>query len=69
MNQMFLTIRGAVQGFLMARLCLASVFDMSSHSQDGGAWRCPPPLPAGFFFFSVNLDYLYFPVASSTSDN
>ena len=55
MNQMFLTVRGCVQGSLRARLCLASVFVHVVSHPGWGAWRCPPS-PSGFFF-GVNLDF------------
>ena len=60
MDQMFLTVRGAVQGSFRATLGVASVL-----RPGWGAWRCtppppPPPPPPWVFFFGVNLDYLDF---------
>ena len=63
MDQMFLTVRGAVQGFFRATLGLASVFVHVVLRPGWKAWRCPPPpthTHLGFFFFGVNQDYLDF---------
>ena len=58
MDQMFLTVRGAVQGSFRAMLGIASVFDHVVLRPGWGAWRCPPTTTTTtFFFFSVNLDF------------
>ena len=45
MDQMFLTVRGAVQGSVRATLGVASVFVHVVLRPGWGAWRCfPPPL-------------------------
>ena len=67
MNQMFLTVRGTVQGSLRARLCLASVFVHVVSHPGWVAWRCPTS-PSGFFF-GVNLLIWSSLVTSSTSVN
>ena len=43
MNQMFLTVRGAVQGTFRATLGVASAFVQVVLRPGWGAWRCPPP--------------------------
>ena len=65
MDQMFLTVRGVVQGSFMATLAVASVF---VHVVLRPGWRedVPPPPPPPRFFFGVNLDYLDF--SGGTSD-
>ena len=57
MNQMFLTVRSAVQGSFMTTLGVALSLFMSSYDQDGELGDVP--LTSGFFF-GVNLDYLDF---------
>ena len=47
MDQMFLTVRSAVQGSFMATLGVASVFVHVVLRPGWGAWRCSPHL--GFF--------------------
>ena len=64
MDQMFLTVRGAVQGLFKSTLGAASVFDHVVLRPGRGSWRVPHLV---FFFFGVNLDYVILPVASSTS--
>ena len=59
MNQMFHTVRGAVQGTFRATLGVASAFVQVVLRPGWGAWRCPPPPPhTSGFFFGVNIDYL-----------
>ena len=53
MEQMFLTVRGAVQGSFRATLGVAAVFVHIVLRPGWEARRCPPP-------FGVNLDYLDF---------
>ena len=55
MEQMFLMVRGAVQGSFRAGVASVSVHVVLRPGL--GAWRCfhPPQ-----FFFGVNLDYLDF---------
>ena len=64
MNQMFLAVRGAVQGTFRATLGVASAFVQVVLRPGWGAWRCPPPHPphthTSGFFFGVNIDYLDF---------
>ena len=64
MNQMFLTVRGAVQGTFRATLGVASAFVQVVLRPGWGAWRCPPPsythTHTSGFFFGVNIDYLDF---------
>ena len=52
--QMFLTVRGAVQGPFRATLCVASVFVHVVLRPGLGAFRdvfpLPPPTPRVFFF-------------------
>ena len=59
MDQMFLTVRGAVQGSFRATLGVASVFVHVVLRPGWGDWRCSFPYLA-FFFFGVNLDYVDF---------
>ena len=59
MDQMFLTVRGALQGSFRATLGVASVFIHVVLRPGWGAWRCFSP-PPRVFFFGVNLDYLDF---------
>ena len=56
MDQMFLTVRGVVQGSFMATLGVASVF---VHGRMESLKMSPPP-PHHLVFFGVNLDYLDF---------
>ena len=62
--QMFLKVRGTVQGSFRATLGVASVFVHVVLRPGWGALRCPPPQHhhhhRGIFFFGVNLDYLDF---------
>ena len=67
MDQMFLTVRGAVQGSFRDTLGVASVFVHVVLRPRWVAWRCPrapspppPPPQVVVFFFGVNLDYLDF---------
>ena len=61
MNQMFLTVRGAVQGTFRATLGVASAFVQVVLRPGWGAWRCPPThTHTSGFFFGVNIDYLDF---------
>ena len=62
MDQMFLTVLGAVQSSFKATLGVASVFVHVVLRPGRGAWRCPPPPHHHHldFFFGVNLDYLAF---------
>ena len=63
MNQMFLTVRGAVQGTFRATLGVASAFVQVVLRPVWGAWRWPPPpthTHTSGFFFGVNIDYLDF---------
>ena len=64
MNQMFLTVRGAVQGTFRATLGVASAIVQVVLRPGWGAWRCPPPphthTHTSGFFFGVNIDYLDF---------
>ena len=58
MDQMFLTVRGVVQGSFMATLGVASVFVHVVLRSGWRACRCPPthtppPPPPPSFFFSV----------------
>ena len=68
MDQMFLTVRGAVKGTFKATLVVASAFVQVVLRPGWGGWRCPPPPPpththtSGFFFFfgvDLILDYIY----------
>ena len=59
MEQMFLTVRGAVQGSFRVTLGVASVFVHVLLRPGWGAWRCFHH-PTSVFFFGVNLDYLDF---------
>ena len=59
-DQMFLTVRGAMQCSFRATLGVAPVFVHVFLRTGWGAWRNPT------FFFSVNLD---FSGGISTSDN
>ena len=52
MDQMFLTVRGAVQGSFRATLGVASVFVNVVLGPRWGAWRCPHPQPPPPRFFS-----------------
>ena len=56
MNQMFLTVRGAVQGTFRATLGVASAFVQVVLRPGWGAWRCPPHTHThtSGFFFGVN---------------
>ena len=66
MDQMFLTVQGALQGSFRATLCVASVFvHVVLRNQDGelGDVFPYPPTPIHtprVLFFGVNLDYLDF---------
>ena len=66
MDQMFLTILGAVQGLFKSTLGVASVFDHVVLRPAWGAWRVrrprppPPPHPNLDLIFGVNLDYVDF---------
>ena len=62
LNQMFLTVRGVVQGTFRATLGVASAFVQVVLRPGWGAWRCPPPHThtPRVFFFGVNIDYLDF---------
>ena len=55
MDQMFLTVLGAVQGLFKSTLGEASVFDHVVLGPVWGAGRVPPPQ-----IFGVNLDYVDF---------
>ena len=60
MNQMFLTVRGAVQGTFRATLGVAFAFVQVVLRPGWGAWRFPPHTHTSGFFFGVNIDYLDF---------
>ena len=62
MDQLFLTVRGVVQGSFMATLGVASVFVHVVLRPGWRAWRCSPTTTTttSGFFFGVNLDYLDF---------
>ena len=49
MEQMFLTVRGAVQGSFRVTLGVASVFVHVLLRPGWGAWRCFHPTPPRFF--------------------
>ena len=57
-DQMFLTVGGAMQCLFKSTLGVASVFDHVVLRPGWGAWRFPPPHLV--FFFGVNLDYVDF---------
>ena len=50
-DQMFLAVRGAVQGSFRATLGVASVFVHVVLRPGWGAWRCPPTPPTQLGFF------------------
>ena len=58
MDQMFLTVLGAVQGLFKSTLGVASVFDHVVLRPAWGAWRVPHPNLD--LVFGVNLDYVDF---------
>ena len=60
MDQMFLTVQGAVQGLFKSTLGVASVFDHVVLQPAWGAWRVPPPHPNLDLIFGVNVDFVDF---------
>ena len=55
MDQLYLTVRGAVQGPFRATLGVASVFVHAVLRPGWGAWRCPPPPHTHLDFLSSML--------------
>ena len=62
MDQMFLTVLGAVQGLFKSTLGVASVFDHVVLRPGWGACKVPlpPPYPNLDLIFGVILDYVDF---------
>ena len=57
MNQMFLTVRGAVQGTFRATLGVASAFVQVVLRPGWGAWRCPPLPPPPPYESEIPYEY------------